>query len=282
MLITAYQDPDDFLVKTRATLAKDEVTNGLLLGIVSSIKKSSLYETYYLATIEDENGLLVAACMTPPHNLLLYSREPENAAAFTLLIQELLGESWSVPGVTGPVPVAEKFAQTWTQLTGQLNRVRGHTRVFVLDQVIFPVATQGALRIARENELDLIVEWTAAFWQEIFHKDDPDGSRRNVEMKMRAGDIYVWETPDKRVVSMVAKTRPLTDVITVAMVYTPPEYRGMGYASNCVATFSQLLLDEGWKHCSLFTDLANPISNSIYQKMGYKPVCDFNEYVFGS
>jgi hypothetical protein len=137
MLITAYQDPDDFLVKTRATLAKDEVTNGLLLGIVSSIKKSSLYETYYLATIEDENGLLVAACMTPPHNLLLYSGEPENVAAFTLLIQELLGENWSVPGVTGPVTVAEKFAQTWTQWTGQPNKVRGRTRVFVLDQVIF-------------------------------------------------------------------------------------------------------------------------------------------------
>lgn len=43
MLITTYQDPDDFLLKTRDALEKDEVTNGLLLGIVSSIKLFSLF-----------------------------------------------------------------------------------------------------------------------------------------------------------------------------------------------------------------------------------------------
>ncbi len=30
----------------------------------------------------------------------------------------------------------------------------------------------------------------------------------------------------------------------------------------------------------LFTDLSNPTSNSIYQKIGYRPVCDFTEYIF--
>lgn len=71
-----------------------------------------------------------------------------------------------------------------------------------------------------------------------------------------------------------------TKVVTVSLVYTPPELRGHGYASRCVAALSQLLLESGWEYSSLFTDLSNPISNSIYQKIGYRPVCDFNDYIF--
>jgi predicted GNAT family acetyltransferase len=48
-----------------------------------------------------------------------------------------------------------------------------------------------------------------------------------------------------------------------------------------VAALSQQLLDAGWEFCALFTDLANPTSNSIYQRIGYRPVADFDEYIFG-
>jgi predicted GNAT family acetyltransferase len=41
-----------------------------------------------------------------------------------------------------------------------------------------------------------------------------------------------------------------------------------------------MILDSGKKFCFLFTDQANPTSNSIYQKIGYEPVCDFHEYTF--
>jgi predicted GNAT family acetyltransferase len=285
MLITTYQDPDDFLLRTHPTLEKDEATNGLLLGIASSIKNSSLYSTYYLATIEDEIGLLVAACMTPPHNLILYSRdsrEASNEAAFTLLLQNLQNENWPVPGVIGPALLAENFAHIWAKVAGRHYRVGILQRLFVLDQVIPPEGAPGQLRVAAEDDLDLMKHWMFAFDQEAVHGDDQVAAWRRAELKVRDGDIYIWETPDKRIVSMAGKTRPLTNVISVGPVYTPPELRGHGYASNCVAALSQLLLDEGWKYCSLFTDLSNPTSNSIYQKMGYRPVCDFKEYVFVS
>ncbi len=71
-----------------------------------------------------------------------------------------------------------------------------------------------------------------------------------------------------------------THGIVVSLVYTPRALRGRGYASACVAALSQQLLDAGWQFCALFTDLANPTSNDIYQRIGYRPVCDFNEYDF--
>ena len=62
--------------------------------------------------------------------------------------------------------------------------------------------------------------------------------------------------------------------IRISWVYTPNKFRGRGYASAAVAELSQKMLDEGRDFCFLYTDLANPTSNSIYQKIGYKPVSD--------
>ena len=96
---------------------------------------------------------------------------------------------------------------------------------------------------------------------------------------MENGSLYVWEHGS--VVAMAITTRPITHSITVSEVYTPPEQRHKGYASAIVAALSQLQLDQGYQFCSLFTDLANPTSNSIYQKIGYRPVRDFEQYLFG-
>ena len=63
-------------------------------------------------------------------------------------------------------------------------------------------------------------------------------------------------------------------------MYTPPELRGRGYASAVTAELSAELLAEGRSYCFLYTDLANPTSNRIYQTIGYEFVCDSAEYAF--
>jgi predicted GNAT family acetyltransferase len=68
--------------------------------------------------------------------------------------------------------------------------------------------------------------------------------------------------------------------MTVSGVYTPPELRCKGYATSCVAELSRNILQSGKKFCMLYTDLANPTSNSIYMKIGYWPVCDSVQHTF--
>jgi hypothetical protein len=63
-------------------------------------------------------------------------------------------------------------------------------------------------------------------------------------------------------------------------VYTPPELRGRGYASACVAAASQEHLDAGRRWCFLFTDVENPTSNRIYQTIGYRPIRDVRVFHF--
>ena len=81
-------------------------------------------------------------------------------------------------------------------------------------------------------------------------------------------------------VSMVQKAGKTPNGNLVNLVYTPPSLRRRGYATECVAKLSKHLLEEGNKYCFLFTDLANPTSNSIYQKIGYRPIIDFDQIEF--
>ena len=83
-----------------------------------------------------------------------------------------------------------------------------------------------------------------------------------------------------RMVSMAIWTGLTPHGVRIGMVYTPPQFRGRGYASNCVAALTRRLLDSGRSFCFLFTDLANPTSNKIYQAIGYRHVCDFRKILF--
>jgi predicted GNAT family acetyltransferase len=66
----------------------------------------------------------------------------------------------------------------------------------------------------------------------------------------------------------------------INLVYTPPDLRRRGYATAAVSALTRRLLDSGRRYCCLYTDLANPTSNSVYRRIGYRPVCDIDEYSF--
>lgn len=284
MIITTYLQASDFLARARAELERNEVLNGLPLGIALRLQKSPerFENSPYLATVEEQGKLLVAAVMTPPFRLVVTSNQVDAfGEAPSLLIHNLRDHRWPVPGVIGPSPLSDLFAQAWTSLTGEVSHLRTRERLFELTQVIAPRPGPGSLRMATADETALVVRWVKAFQEEALHTSISDEEAASwARMRIGNGEIYLWVLPDGTIVSLVATTRPVSRVISIAPVYTPPELRGRGYASRGVAALSQHLLDSGWKRCSLFTDLSNPTSNSIYQQVGYRPVRDFNEYDF--
>lgn len=283
MQLTTYEQVDPFLSKVREELERQEVRNSLPLGIALNLQKHPTRKQPYLATVEDGTRLVAVAVMTPPRNLILTGDYPDEHEAFALLAQNLQVNGWAIPGVLGPAEVAHSFAQAWQQLTGQAYREGMRERAFELTQVIPPRPGPGHLRLATLADLELVLKWIRAFFQEAAPNEptgSPEEMRQAWTKRIEQDTVYLWELEDGQIVSLAAKTRPVSKVISIGPVYTPPEQRGKGYASRCVAALSQLLLDSGWERCSLFTDLANPTSNSIYQQIGYRPVCDFNNYLF--
>ena len=124
----------------------------------------------------------------------------------------------------------------------------------------------------------MLAEWLQAFAVEAGVPASPD-AYSSVEKSLASERLFVWE--DGGPASMARWAGPTPTGVRVGPVYTPPERRGRGYASACVAALSQRLLD-GRAFCALFTDLDNPVSNRIYRRIGYEPVCDFAQYQFAN
>jgi predicted GNAT family acetyltransferase len=104
---------------------------------------------------------------------------------------------------------------------------------------------------------------------------DPDASaRRGTE----EGRFVVWDRGGP--VSMAASTRPTRSQISINAVYTPPEHRNRGYSTALVAGLCDRLLAAGHTRCCLYADAANPVSNHVYRKIGFLPVCDVAEITF--
>lgn len=280
MVMTTYPKASLFLAKTQAHLLAKEAANSLILGICLRLDRfpERVETPPYLATVENEGQLILAAVMTPPHPLVIASDQTDLGQASQLILQSLLAGHWPLPGLLGPLEVAKQFVMTWAELSGGRYEINQQERLHKLRTVTPPPPTSGQLRVAVIDDLECLVEWTLAFQKEALGQEGGPETGQTVVQKIKDGDIYIWE--DEGPVCMAAKTRPTFNGIAVGPVYTSPEQRGRGYATACVASLSQLLLEAGWQFCTLFTDLANPTANNIYQRIGYEPVCDFTAYRF--
>lgn len=282
MPITVYEHAIDFLAAAEKWLLQYEVANALMIGVATRVARSTEGSNAvpFFATIADADGRLIgAAVMTPPHNVILSMGIPPSALSD--LIAVLCGDDWPVPGVIGPDAEARAFVAAWTSAAGRTSWVGMRQRVYELRTVTPPPRrASGRLRSATLADIDVIAAWMDAFMHEAVPDDPPGDSRPTAERLIEAGDIVIWED-GKEAVSMAARTRPAGRGTSVNLVYTPPRHRCNGYASSCVAALSQQCLDMGFAYCTLFTDLDNPTSNSIYTQIGYKPVCDFSMMRFG-
>jgi GNAT superfamily N-acetyltransferase len=158
----------------------------------------------------------------------------------------------------------------WNQLTHTRTRRVQSQRIYRLDRVIAPANVNGRLRRCEAADRPLAAEWILAFNRDVGEHDVPADPDRFIGRPNEG--LFFWI--DGNPVSMAGFSGPTPNGIRIGRVYTPPELRGRGYARACVAALSQHLLDSGRKFCFLYTDLANPVSNHIYQEIGYRPVCD--------
>lgn len=278
MNLTVHQDIGTFLAETEAIFSQDEVTNGLILGVALRLKQdpARFEHAPYLATVHAGGKLAAAGLMTPPRGLVVYARPGDPSPAMRLLATDLVANGWPLPTVNGVVDVSGAFAHAWHALTSGSVAVAIAMRVFELRQVFPPAGVGGSLHCATPADLDQVMAWANAFRDEAIPNDVPP-RRELLARSIAEANVYLWEDGGQ-VVSIAAKGRRTAHGISVGLVYTPPALRGRGYASACVAALSQVILDEGADFCTLFTDLANPTSNSIYQKIGYRPICDFTQY----
>jgi GNAT superfamily N-acetyltransferase len=191
----------------------------------------------------------------------------------------LVGQRRMLAGVNGIPARADAFAARWQQSSGPRagNGVFQRQRLFRLGELIRPApAPRGQARLATAADRDLLAAWNEAFYAETQGGPRHLGSSGGpavLDRRLGHGGLLVWEAGGE-LVAMAARTPVVSGMSRVAPVYTPPAQRGNGYGGAITVATSQASRAAGAREVVLFTDLANPTSNALYQRLGFRPVSD--------
>jgi uncharacterized protein len=272
-----HDDETTFAAAVTGFLEAREAENALLLGMLAGAKPDPPAPKAWLVEGTAGGETVFAACYRGINFIL--SRGPDAAVEATA--EKLAAVGADLPGVIGPAGEAERFALAWARARGCGQSLAVDQRIYQLTEVTRPEGVPGKMRPVGPADLDLIATWAQAFDECL-----PPRERRTLEQardkmaeRTSAGNLFAWEV-EGYLVSMAGLARPTARTIAVNSVYTPPAQRRRGFATALVAAVSGEGLQRGKERCVLYTDLTNPTSNSIYQKVGYRPVSDSRNYHF--
>lgn len=269
MKLLRYKSYRGLLHKARDFLERNEAENCMLLGILGNPAAVSSQAGDLLWALEDSKGVCGVVISTKK---LLLSRMPE--AALARVVEELRILRWRLTAVLGPAEVVASFSTLWARLEDTRLLPGMGLRIYSLETLSPRRDVPGGLRPARQEDAELLSSWCADFQRET--GTDPAPADRVIGKYLRDGSLYVWEDKGKPV-SMTGFLGQTKNGVRISLVYTPQDARGRGYGSACVSGVSELLLARGRRYCYLYADRANPVSNSVYFRLGYKPICDVDE-----
>lgn len=280
-------DPAEFLALGAERLAADPVLSIVVSRVTTRARDDDAAGVAPPAGVprwwalllkrEEVVGLAMRTAPFAPFPAYLLPMGEEAAVA---LARALHGRGEQVAAANGALPAVRVFAEEAARLGGGTADVALHMRLFELGDLVEPGPVPGELRPVRPEELALVREWLELFMADA---DEQAGRPRGASphqvppadelaRRVAAGGYWFW-VDGGRPVNLTVGSPPSFGVSSVGPVYTPDGCRGRGYASAAVAAVSQRLRDDGARVC-LFTDQANPTSNRIYQRLGYRPVAD--------
>ena len=263
-------DASDALERARPFLAARPAEHNLLFTIIGQSIEHELGGTFWL--VADGSETVGFALQSPPGMGIVLAPMP--AAVCHLLAESI---TIAFPRAVGEAATAAAFAGRLTEVRSTaVTEIEGQ-RLYALTDLREPTGVSGALRLAETADRSQLVEWVDAFVRETGVV--PQNAEAAVDLRMGRDQFWVWD--DGAAVSMASVSDVASGTVRVQHVYTPAERRGSGYASACVAGMSRVMVDRGLG-CVLYTDLANPTSNRIYERLGYRFVCESAQVAFVS
>lgn len=263
-----FTNTKDFFAATAEFLYANEEANALLIGLLEAKPDA------WVANIR-ANGdtVLVAGYLgLSPRNLVVSGT---NVAAVDHLVHVLREHNVEPEGVVGDVQVARRCADLICANTKCEPVVRLQQLLYRCSKVIPPEGVPGSARLAEESDFETLMNWRREFRLESLPHESVDREQLTKEANeaIIKKDTYIWVVNDEPV-SCAQVGRPTARTMAIRYVYTPPEHRKKGYASAITALATQNILKSGKTYGVLFTDATNPISNKVYQKLGYEFVSE--------
>lgn len=149
--------------------------------------------------------------------------------------------------------------------------------VYTVDAASLRAEPEPLLRQATLDQLDEVARLASAMsFEEIQMdplRDHPIGYRRLVEQRIRMGRYWVLvEDGEIKFQVHLNSLTPAAGQITG--VYTPPAYRGQGYAKRGMGAFCREALELAPTLC-LFVNDFNAAALRLYEGLGFAPVMEY-------
>ncbi len=276
-------DPNWVLSETGVFLSSEPVHHYLVLTLLQS--RITHYEPGRYWVAQDNKTTVGVVVQSPLNSRVLIT--PMTSEVVPAVVNAISEATVALPGVGGDAATTAHFAGEWAERHKSPVFPFLGLRLYEVNEVQNFSDVKGHFRKAVLDDRELLIDWVSRFSVDIGEKENTsddaelqkrkDASSRIVDSYLSDGYLWLWENTEP--VSMVARTTAVAGVVQVQHVYTPQEHRNRGYATACVGKMSKHILDEG-NRCILYTDLNNPISNTIYRRIGYRAVAEAIQYRF--
>jgi predicted GNAT family acetyltransferase len=273
------EDIDDFLARAGDFLRSRPALHTMHLTVTE--KRRSLGQAAYdgrgpvFGRLEHAGEIQATFYRLPSRGLSVTSLTPRQADSLTA---HLIALGHALPSVTAEQITADAFAQAWQRRTGTTPTLRVRLHLYRLAMLTPPEPVPaGRGRLAGEHDHEHLMHWCRELAADL-------GEVVTIDAASWAGTRFAekrftfWETPDGAPVSMAGVNPMVAGQVRVDPVYTPARLRGRGYAGAVTVEVSRAALAAGATDVVLFTNAANPTSNALYERVGYRRITDFATY----
>ena len=281
MVVKVYDNAELYLKENEAVLLERETVSQLVLYNAYQIQNSTLDKKGLLGLVKDEEDVVLYFSNRPSQNMAIYiNNESKDVTEATMLLADYIADNQiQIEGLHGRNEVCEAFIDQYRKNVKCTFAQRMAMDIMEIREVYDVKEALGKTRLAIPDEAKFITEWLIQLQIEAMAKEiDYESALIKITNLIDNNKLYVFEDNDEILVSMAAATRQLANGIAINYVYTPEEYRGMGYAAANIYNISKKYLDEGNEYCTLFVDKKNMLSIRAYQKVGYKVIDEIYEY----
>ena len=222
-------------------------------------------DNYAIRCENDDNTLL--AIKVEPYNLLFYG----DKECLSELLSYLMNNDYNYLGIMCSTQIGEVLIKEAPSIVD-----RNYYLSIGMDFMEAKEKTDESsakVEVATINDANNIYDLSVEFFKDCCLPDRP-----NLEKIKENINHYRILKMNNEIVCMAAYSYDTDNSYKITYVYTTPKYRGKGFAKEVVNTLKNEILSKG-KIATLNVDQANPISNHLYETLGFKKIYSQGIYI---
>lgn len=273
MKIEVYTNANHFFDEYKEVLLSEEARHQLLLANLLHYKEASTTtKDNIFGVVRDKKTIHLLFLNAYPYNLQIFTFS-KAVKSFTLLVEYIKCNDITIQGVSGPLQDVKNFIHAYIlqEPSAEFKQYLGMD-IMRLEKVIVQKKRNLTCQLAKKEHSDVILEYMIGFHKDCF-KEAPDGVKikQTVIDAIQSKRQYILLDEANHIVSIAMLTkRKLLRGVCISGVYTPDNYRYKGYSTYLMSTLCTMLLKKGYEYVTLFVDKSNPISNRVYEKVGFQ------------